>query len=95
MEIDAIDNGVNVADVMRYGYHTHLASRVARLNLDWDAPDTADIHGQFRKAMKIGEEEFMYQLKSVQSTLKAQGFVQESFNKREQVHPSGEVMVLE
>lgn len=67
LEIDAQDNGVNVADETRYDIGTHLGRRVGRLNLDWDAPDTACIHTQFRKAMKIVEEEFMYTLRQIKS----------------------------
>jgi len=82
LEIDAKDNGVDVAETMRYSVSSHLGSRVGRLNLDWDAPDTACVHKQFRKAMLIAEEELMYNVKQIQSQLSAFSIVEGDFNKR-------------
>ncbi len=35
-EIDAIDNGVEIADVRRYDITTNLSSRVSYLNPEWN-----------------------------------------------------------
>ena len=40
LEVDAIDNGVSEADEMRYHIKSGLASRVGRLNPNWNAPKT-------------------------------------------------------
>lgn len=60
-EIDAIDNGVNVADEMVYSVNTDLSSRVGALNTPWNAPKSANYsqHSQFKKAMKICEQDFV------------------------------------
>lgn len=94
LEIDAKDNGVDVADEVRYHVSTHLGARVGRFNLDWDAPETACVHKQFRKAMLVAEEELMYNVKQMQSTLSAYSLVEDDYKKRMEVHPSGEIMVL-
>lgn len=44
LEVDAQDNGVDIAEKMRYTVGTHLGARVARFNLDWDAPENACVH---------------------------------------------------
>ena len=36
-EVDAIDNGVSIADDTKYKINTNLSSRVGRLNPDWNA----------------------------------------------------------
>ena len=59
LEVDAIDNGVSEADNMRWHMKTGLASRVGRLNSPWNAPQSCNQHQQFKKAMKIVEEEFL------------------------------------
>jgi uncharacterized UPF0160 family protein len=60
LEIDAIDNGVNVADDTRYHLSTHLSARIGYMNSPWNAPENAGFtqHTQFKKAMKVAEEEF-------------------------------------
>lgn len=40
LEVDAIDNGVSEADEMRYHVKSGLASRVGRMNSNWNAPKT-------------------------------------------------------
>jgi uncharacterized UPF0160 family protein len=35
-EIDAIDNGVEIADVRRYNITTNLSARVSYLNPEWN-----------------------------------------------------------
>ena len=38
LEVDAIDNGVQMAKDLRYKINTGLSSRVSRLNKPWNAP---------------------------------------------------------
>ena len=42
LEVDAIDNGVSVAADTKYGIGTGLASRIARLNPDWNEEVTQE-----------------------------------------------------
>ena len=41
LEIDAIDNGVNQAEEMKYSISTNLSSRVGVYNSPWNAPQGA------------------------------------------------------
>lgn len=41
MEIDAIDNGVNQADSVKYSISTGLSSRIGNYNSPWNAPADA------------------------------------------------------
>lgn len=45
---------------MKWHMKTGLASRVGRLNVQWNAQPPFNQHTQFKKAMKIAEEEFLY-----------------------------------
>jgi len=45
---------------MKWHMKTGLASRVGRLNVQWNAQPPFNQHAQFKKAMKIAEEEFLY-----------------------------------
>ena len=60
-EVDAIDNGVSIADDTKYKINTNLSSRVGRLNPDWNASpeESSDKarNGNFRLAMKMVFEE--------------------------------------
>lgn len=64
LEIDAIDNGVNQADEMKYSISTNLSSRVGVYNSPWNAPQGAQYsqHAQFKKAMRITEQAFVHKL---------------------------------
>jgi uncharacterized UPF0160 family protein len=42
MEIDAVDNGVNQADELKYSIQTGLSARVGRYNSPWNAPESAE-----------------------------------------------------
>lgn len=65
LEVDAIDNGVSEAPEMRYFITSGLSSRVGRYNPDWNASKTMDPMAQFKKAMRVTEEELMWQLKDL------------------------------
>lgn len=43
LELDAIDNGVNIADTKNYHISTDLSSRVGYMNLSWNAPNREGI----------------------------------------------------
>lgn len=96
LEVDAVDNGVNPADRMRYHIRTGLSLRAGRMNAEWNAPKTVNQHAQFKKAMKICEEEFLWNLKGlVMVKMPALNLVKEAFAERKSFHPSGELLFLE
>jgi uncharacterized UPF0160 family protein len=66
LEVDAGDNGVSEAKEMRYMIQSGLASRISRMNSDWNTPTDANTqHSQFKKAMLITEEELLWKLKDL------------------------------
>ena len=60
LEVDCGDTGVEIADDARYHINSDLPSRIDTYNSPWNAPkDFYNQHNQFKKAMKIAEQEFM------------------------------------
>lgn len=65
-EVDAIDNGVSqTKEQLTYMIASGLASRVDRYNTAWNDPADVNIQDQFKKAMVIAEEEFIWCLRSI------------------------------
>jgi len=96
--IDAIDNGVEVADEMRYREGTGLSSRIARLNPRWNQPkvDQAGEDALFEKASALAGSEFMEQLMGLtQSWLPARDQVEKALLARESVDACGKVLCFE
>ena len=92
--VDAIDNGVDIADKRKYSVNTDLASRIGRLNPAWNE-DAEDENERFRKAMAIASEEIHAQIHGVVKIwLPARVIVQEAYAKRFDYHPSGHVLKL-
>lgn len=81
---------------MRFHITTGLGSRVARTNPEWNAPKTKSQHNQFKKAMKIAEEEFFWTLRGIVLVhMPAYNLVKAAFDAREEFHPSGELMFMD
>jgi len=96
LEVDALDNGVSEAENMKYYISTGLGARVARTNPEWNAPRSKTQHGQFKKAMKIAEEEFFWVLRGIVLVhMPAYNIVRQSFDAREAFHESGELMFMD
>ncbi len=69
-EIDAKDNGVSPSKgEERYYINTNLGSRVSRFNKAWNAPESVDQNAQFKRAMRVAEEELFWQIYSIASVL--------------------------
>merc|ERR1712048_261029 len=57
-ELDALDNGVSVAEEPRYRICTHLGARVGRLNPSWQEPNSPEVeNARFREATLIAAKE--------------------------------------
>ena len=98
LEIDCIDNGISEAaeEHLRYYTSTHLASRVGRMNSSWNSKKSVNQHVQFKKAMKIAEEELLWALRSIVLIhLPAYEIVKEAWDARKDFHPSGEIMFMD
>ncbi|KAL2717168.1 UPF0160 protein [Vespula squamosa] len=95
-EIDAIDNGVQMFnEEPLYNISTGISSRVDRLNPSWNDEKT-DIDAQFKKAIDLVGEEFMYAVHNcINVWLPARYIVENALAKRFQVDKSGEIIDLE
>jgi len=96
VELDALDNGVEVADAPRYRIGTHLGARVRRLNASWrDESSPAVENAQFLSALRLGAEElFAAVLGYAEEWLPARKIVEEALAGSEKVHASGEIIRL-
>ncbi|XP_014465533.2 MYG1 exonuclease [Alligator mississippiensis] len=94
-EIDAIDNGVAQLDGKpRYAVTTDLSARVGLLNPRWNDPNQ-DTETQFQKAMELVKAEFLDRLDYYhRAWLPARTLVEDAVQKRFEVDPSGEILVL-
>jgi len=89
--VDAVDNGIEIADVMRYREGTSLSSRVARLNPRWNEQnvDAADEDARFEDASAMTGGEFKEQLAAiVEGWLPARDLVEKALLQRQSVSPS-------
>merc|ERR1711933_115412 len=96
--IDAIDNGIEVADTMRYREGTHLSARVDRLNPRWNEPkvDQAGEDARFEKASALTGQEFSEQLlELVEAWLPGRDDVQKALLNRAAVDSSEQVLYFE
>ena len=57
-ELDALDNGVQVAEEPRYRIVTHLGARVGRLNPGWQEESSPEMENKrFKEALKLAAKE--------------------------------------
>ena len=95
LSIDAIDNGVNIADEPRYTIKTDLASRVSRLNPSWLEDGVVDENERFLRAVDIATEEINAQVKGlVDNWLPARQIVEDAVDSRFDFHSSGRIISL-
>mmetsp|Transcript_33513 Transcript_33513/g.50682 ORF Transcript_33513/g.50682 Transcript_33513/m.50682 type:complete len:366 (-) Transcript_33513:239-1336(-) len=95
-ELDALDNGVSVADKPRYRFCTHLGARIGRLNPGWQEKSTPAMENErFQKAMLLAAKELSDVVSGYcESWLPARSIVEAGLSKRRELHPSGEIMKL-
>ena len=96
---DGVDNGVSqYPDEIepRYSDGTCISARISRLNPQWNQVNSDEIiFSQFLKAVQTTGEELTHKLHSIAfSWLPARQFVENSFSKRFDVHPSGKIIFL-
>jgi uncharacterized UPF0160 family protein len=96
--IDAIDNGVAVADgELKYRISSTLSNRVGSLNMNWNEPQTPLlVDERFVDAMMLTFTEFCSHVLDLWKVWwPARVVVQRAFDNRHSMHASGRVMVLE
>jgi uncharacterized UPF0160 family protein len=96
--IDAIDNGVSIADGVPLKYHvsTSLSSRVGALNPSWNEEQSPEIfNAKFIEAMTLTCTEFVSATKALaEQWWPARSIVQNALDSRFDVHSSGSIIVL-
>ena len=94
-EIDAIDNGIDLGGAQRYRITTGLSERVSVLNSYQTAEDMCQ-STQFKVAMKMCERDLCHKIHTkIFKQLASYEIVQNAFNDRLKIHPTGEVIYLE
>lgn len=95
-ELDALDNGVPIADEPRYRFCTHLGARIGRLNPSWQEPNSPELeNAKFKEALQLAAKELCDVVCGYSSGwLPARTIVEDALAKRTEVHPSGEIMKL-
>lgn len=95
-EIDAIDNGIKVAEATNYRITTNLSARVGKLNPRWNEDNSDDIANlRFAGAVQLCGHEFVECVHGLlTSWLPARSIVEEAIGRRHEVHASGEVVQL-
>lgn len=99
-EIDAIDNGIEVAEgPLRYKINTTLSQRAGRFNPSWNQSCTADDYNRgFQSAMLLTITEFVERVRGyIESWWPARSIVATALTEeaRLRVHRSGQVILLE
>jgi len=101
MEIDAVDNGVAVADSkLLYAQTTGLSARVSNLNAWWNAPSEENSASaemaRFEQAMALVEREFRDRVHFYQACWwPARRLVDEAMaSRRADVRPDGQILVF-
>ncbi|KAK1933294.1 putative MYG1 protein [Babesia divergens] len=91
--LDAIDNGVPIADApIKYKVTTDLSSRIGRLNPSWVDADV-DPDARFQDAMKLAISEFDHYVRNIiDVSFAAKKLFLEAYNNRFDVHESGLVI---
>ncbi|CAG0891137.1 unnamed protein product [Cyprideis torosa] len=95
-EIDAIDNGISICpdDMKKYHITTHLSARLGRLNPTWLNPEQ-DTDQIFPQAVALAGSEFFDRVNFYGNVWwPAKAIVVEAFEKRFQIHESGEILEL-
>lgn len=94
-EVDAVDNGISQYDgEPRYAVSTTLSARVGHLNPRWNS-SSQDTEEGFQKALALVGAEFLDRVDFYQNSwLPARVVVEEAVRMRNQVDPSGEVLVF-
>lgn len=95
-ELDALDNGVPIADTPRYRFVTHLGARVGRLNPSWQEPNSPEVeNARFKEAACLAAKELFDVIRGYATGwLPARTIVETALKQRGEVHVSKEIMKL-
>ncbi|GAM20520.1 hypothetical protein SAMD00019534_036950 [Acytostelium subglobosum LB1] len=99
-ELDGVDNGIERYPIdikPKYRVTSTIGQRVSTLNPNWNEPQTDELLGQrFEKAMQLMGETFLDKVDYFgNSWLPARSIVERALLTRREVHPSGQIIVLD
>eukprot|EP00601_Ochromonadales_sp_CCMP2298_P004820 CAMPEP_0173174840 /NCGR_PEP_ID=MMETSP1141-20130122/3566_1 /TAXON_ID=483371 /ORGANISM="non described non described, Strain CCMP2298" /LENGTH=351 /DNA_ID=CAMNT_0014096989 /DNA_START=50 /DNA_END=1105 /DNA_ORIENTATION=- len=95
--IDAIDNGVSIADTEpRYHVSTTLSARVGQFNPEWNEPQTPDVQNeQFAKALLLTGSEFLQRAEGLfKSWWPARTIVQQALEQSRSLSADGKIVIF-
>jgi len=96
-EIDAIDNGVNIAENMTYKINTNLSSRVGYFNPSWNDPNPGEKEETgFKEAMEMIGKEFLDRYHFyIHQWWPARSLLEKAIAKRFDIDSSGSILRLD
>jgi len=97
LEIDAIYNGVDIAENMKYKINTNLSTRVGYFNPAWnDSNPTEKEEIGFKQAMDMIGKEFLDKFYHyIHQWWPARELLEKAISKRFDIDPSGSILVLD
>ncbi|CAF2133701.1 unnamed protein product [Rotaria magnacalcarata] len=97
LEIDAIDNGVDIGENMKYKIHTNLSTRVGYFNPAWNDPNPLEKEDTgFKQAMEMIGREFLDKFHYyIHQWWPARALLEKAITKRFETDPSGSIIALE
>jgi len=96
-EIDAIDNGVNIGENMKYKISTNLSARVGYFNPAWNDTNPAEKEETgFKQAMEMIGTEFLDRFHHyIHQWWPARALLEKAIAKRFDIDPSGSILVFD
>ncbi|CAF1084252.1 unnamed protein product [Rotaria sp. Silwood1] len=96
-EIDAIDNGVDIGENMKYKIHTNLSARVGYFNPSWNDPNPEEKEEiGFKQAMDMIGKEFLDRFNHyIHQWWPARALLEKAIARRFEIDPSGSIIVLD
>jgi uncharacterized UPF0160 family protein len=96
-EIDAIDNGIDISENMKYKIHTNLSARAGFFNPAWNDPNpTEKEETGFKQAMEMIGQEFLDRFHYyIHQWWPARALLETAISKRFEIDPSGSILVFD
>jgi len=96
-EIDAIDNGINISENMKYKINTNLSTRVGYFNPAWNDPNPTEKEEiGFKQALEMIGKEFLDKFYHyIHQWWPARALLEKALSKRFDIDPSGSILVLD
>ncbi|CAF1000566.1 unnamed protein product [Adineta ricciae] len=96
-EIDAIDNGIDIGENIKYKINTNLSARIGFFNPGWNDPNPAETEETgFEQAMQLIGKEFLDKFHYyIRQWWPARALLEQAIAKRFEIDPSGSILVFD